>query len=346
MKKTVSLLLTLLLCLCALPAMAEDGLILTATVECRETVVLKAPASGELAPFSVRAGDVLAAEDTVFSVVPVKVYADIEGTVALVHAASGGSADAAVNRYGAVVQVEDQRRYLIEGNLRTGNNSAENRDLHVGTPVFLTSSGGSHTASGVVIAVNGTNFTVEVIGGDLVYTQEVKIYREEGKNNTLLARADLSFVQPRQYGASGTVVEMFVKPGDSVSPGDLLFTYVPDILPPGQSIAVPAGENLLVTGVSVQQGSSVSKGQALLTACRMGDYELVAKVEEQDLRRIALGDSFTVLFEESGLPSSTATVVSISPLGENDGEVSRYTVRLSFTAPEGAFPGMHATLER
>ena len=41
-----------------------------------------------------------------------------------------------------------------------------------------------------------------------------------------------------------------------------------------------------------------------------------------------------------------ATVVSVSPLGTDNGEETTYTVYLSFTAPEGVWLGMHATLER
>ncbi len=345
MKKMFALVLSLLL-LTAYPAQAEGGLILTATVEGRETVVLKANATGDLAPFTVREGDVIPVGAAVFSIEPKAVYADVEGTVAMVHVKPYSSADAADNRYGAAIQVEDARRYVIQASLRSGYNNAANRDLHVGTAVYLCSTNESHTASGVVTAVDGMNFTVEVIGGDLVYTQEVKIYREQGKNNTLLARGDLSFVAPRQYTASGTVIDVAVQPGDTVKPGDLLFTYVPDPLAPDVSTAVKAHETLLVTGVSAQQGASVAKGQALLTAYRLGDYELCAQVEESDLRHIAVGDAFTVLFEELDIDPLSATVTSISPLGENDGEVSRYTVRLAFDVPDGVAIGMHATLER
>ena len=51
------------------PAMAqENSLILTATVEAAQSVALKAPASGELAPLTVRTGDVVSAGSTLFTV--------------------------------------------------------------------------------------------------------------------------------------------------------------------------------------------------------------------------------------------------------------------------------------
>lgn len=45
----------------------------------------------------------------------------------------------------------------------------------------------------MITAAGGGSFTVQVLGGDLVYTQDVKIYREpDYDSKTLLARASLS----------------------------------------------------------------------------------------------------------------------------------------------------------
>ena len=350
MKRFVTLLLALLL-LCP-AALAQSELILPASVTIRETLALKAPASGELAPFSLREGDVVNAGDMLFEIEPVKVYADIAGTVGIVHAAAGDSADAICERYGAVMQVEHADRYVVQSNLRTGHNNSDNRDLHVGIPVYLLSNNGDHTADGVVTRVDGQNFTVQVIGGDLVYIQELKIYRDpEHTSTTLLGRGSLSTVAPRAYAASGTITEIAVNAGDEVQPGDFLFSYVPDQLAPerrgkADALVLKADEALIVTGVNVQPGASVQKGQPLVSVIRPGDYELTAQAEEGDLARLAIGDEMTVCFEELDLAPITAVITAISPLGTDGGDVSTYAVRLSFEAPEGVYPGMHAVAEK
>ena len=125
MKKIFALLLTL----CLLPglALAESSLIFGAVVQPAATYVLKAPASGELAPFSAREGDVAHENDLLFEIEPTNVYADVAGTVALVNAETGDSADAAVSRFGSVMLVEYDERYEIHTNTRTGYNNADNR---------------------------------------------------------------------------------------------------------------------------------------------------------------------------------------------------------------------------
>lgn len=352
MKRFLSMLLVLSLAFLATPALAEEGsLILSATVEGRTTVTLSAPASGALESFTVREGDILAAGETVFTVAPKRVYADIDGTVADIYVAAGDIADAAVDRYGAVLWLERADRYEINASTRSGYSSVENRNLYVGTPVYLRSANENHFADGVITAVNGASFTVQVLGGDLVYTQDVKVYREEDYNSkTLLARASLSAIQPYAVTASGTITDVAVKRGDEVSAGDYLFSYVPDALDPElrgakDATNVTPAQDLIVTAVSVQQGASVQKDQVLLSGIPAGEYQLVTQVEEGDVAAIAVGDTMTLRFEELDIPAAQATVTAISPLGTNE-DISRYTVYLSFEAVDGVWPGMHAMLEK
>ena len=352
MKRFLSLLLTLCLaCACA-PALAESGLIFTASVQPAQTYALKAPASGELAPFTVREGDRIASGEALFAIEPVRVYADVSGTAALVSAKAGDIADAVVERFGSVVSVEYDDRYVIHTSTRTGYNNADNRDLRVGTPVYLKSLNNEHTADGLITSVNGSDITVQVIGGDLVYTHEARIYLDpEYASDTMAARGNLSTVAPRAYSASGTITHVGVRAGEKVEPGDYLFSYVPDVLDPIRrgaldALSVKAEEELIVSSVSVQPGASVSKGQALLTYILPNEYELCGTVRESDLPLISVGDVLTVTFDELALPETTAVVSSISPLGEDQGDESTYKVYLTFEASEAVLPGMHATIEK
>ena len=344
-----------LLCCVALPfgALAEGtapDLIVSAYVVAKTEVAVTAPASGQLAPFSLRAGDEAAAGDVLFAVEPKAVYADIDGTVAAVYAQAGDIADAAASRYGSVLAIEYTNRYEILANTASGYNVVINRNLYVGTPVYLRSANGKYFADGLITAVDGRSFTVAVIGGDLVYTEDVKVYRESDYNDrSLLSRARLSLIQPYTVSASGTIVSMDVQRGSEVKAGDLLFTYVPDVLEPalrGQedATAIAAEQDLIVTAVNVTQGAAVQKDQVLCIACPAGEYQLLAKIEEGDIASLAVGDTLTAAFEELNLPPIPVTVASISPLGTEE-DISRYNVYLDFETPAGVLLGMHATVQ-
>lgn len=350
MKKLLASVMALCLLFTAAAAESSDALILSATVEPAIELALKAPASGELAPFTVKAGDVVAASETLFRVEPKRVYAEISGTVADVYARRGESADAAMTRYGAVMRLEYTDRYILNCvNLSSANNEA-NRDLFVGAPVYLRSANENHEADGVITAVEGDRFTVAVRGGDLVYTETVKVYREpDYRNSSLLARESLVSIPPYAVPASGTVVDTAVARGDVIHTGDYLFAYVPDVLEPIQRTktdptAVAAEQPAIVLSVAAGHGASVQKGQLLATVCPVGSYRLMAQAEEGDLQSLSVGQTLTVRFEESGAPDTTAVILSIGALGSG-GDVSRYAVYLNFEADAAVLPGMHTTVE-
>lgn len=353
-RKLTAILAALSLCFTSLPLVAAqaetaDGLIMAATVQAKDEIILKAPASGELDSFSVNVGERFSAGDTLFRVKPVLVYADIDGEVAAVYVDKGDIADAATTRYGAVMQIEYAERYEASGNVRTGYNTSANRDLHVGTQVYLRSVNEKHFADGVITSVSGNTFTVQVFGGDLVFTQSVNVYSDpEYGSKTLLAQATLSSITPYNVSASGTITEVAVKAGDTVKAGDFLFSYVPDRLEPslrGKAswALVKANEDLIIKAVNVQQGASVQKDQVLVSGYVAGSYELIASVEESDIGRLHVGDMMRVSFEELGISGIDATISRIGAIG-SDGDVSKYEVTFDFELPEGVLLGMHATV--
>ncbi|NLO84599.1 MAG: biotin/lipoyl-binding protein [Clostridiales bacterium] len=354
MKKITAAAAALMLCVMSQPMLSAgaetvDGLILAATVQAKNEIVLTAPASGELDTFSVNQGDQFASGDTLFTVKPVKVYADIDGTVAGVYIEKGDIADAATARYGAAMQIEYTERYQITANTRSSYNNAECRNPYVGTQVYLRSLNEKHYADGVITAVSGQTFTVQIFGGDLVFTQDVNIYSApEYESKSLLGRSTISIVEPYVVSASGTVTQVAVKKGDEVKAGDLLFAYVPDKLDPAirgtaNWANVKAKQDIVIKAVNVQQGASVQKDQILVSAYALGDYELIASVEESDVSRLQVGDLMTISFEELGVSDIEGTVARIGAIG-SDGDVSKYTVALDFEVPEGVLIGMHATI--
>jgi len=355
MKRFLILLAALVFCLT--PAMAQepaDSIILTGMVEAAQTIALKAPATGELAPFTVRAGDVVSEGETLFTVEPVKVYSPIDGTIAAVYAQPGDIGSGITNRYGALIYIDYVDRYQLHVSTRTGVDKAENRDVRVGQQVWLRSNNEENFADGVVTSVDAASgtFTVQIIGGDLIFNHTIKVYRTpDYEYNSTMARGNISSTTPYALSASGTVTDTAVKAGDSVKAGDYLFSYVPDELAPERrgaqdATAAKAEGDWLVTAVAVQPGTSVQKGQPLLTAVQLGDYELVAQADEDMVSRIAEGDVFTVTFEELDIDPVEAVVAFISPLGSTVGDETTYTVRFTFDVPADVWPGMHATLER
>lgn len=347
---TALVMFALLTLISALPpgrALAAEKL-LVATVTAAEEIAILAPHSGEIRPFTLEVGDQVSAGDTLFLIKPGEMLAQADGTVAVVHAGSGESASGAVSRYGAVLQIEHENRYELIISMRTGYNSVENRDLWVGTPVYLRSVNGEHFGLGTVISVTSGNMTVTVESGDLVYDEEVRAYRTEDYDaKALLGRAKPSLVPPHLVTAAGTILSMKVARGNKVKQGDLLFTYVPESLSPSERAtkgAARATEALVISSVSALPGAQVQQGQTLARGLRASSMQLSAQAEEKDILSLVVGTEATVYFEELGLDPIPAKVSKVSALGTGD-DIARYEVSFSLEAPAQVRFGMHATVQ-
>lgn len=347
MKRRFFLLATCLLLVCSSYALAEQApLTLTAVVTGEAELPLKAPTSGELAPFTLRAGDAVKAGDPLLTVQQKNLYAPMNGTVSAVYAQAGDVASAVSGRYGAVIQLEYESHWELRCNTMTGYSSLDNSDLRVGTPLYLRSGNKQHFASGVITHVEGRSFVAAVLGGDLIYDQTVDVYRSEDYvAKSLLAEARISAVAPLALTITGTVTSVAVKRGDVVNAGDLLLCYVPDELEPEVRGAADPGiitapQNGAVLSLTATQGMTVNKGQVLGTL-RTG-MRLSTLVNEEDLAALAVGQTAQVSFDALGL-TAEATVLSVSAVG-TEAENSQYTVLLSCACPEDARYGMHATV--
>ncbi|HSK68066.1 MAG TPA: biotin/lipoyl-binding protein, partial [Candidatus Limnocylindria bacterium] len=344
-----------LLCLsmALVPVFVASGeILLVATVTAGEEIAVLAPHGGELEPFTIKVGDSVEAGDTLFRITPKAVYADVDGTVAAVHAADGQSATGAVSRFGAVLQIEHEHRYELLLSTSSGYNSADNRDLWVGTPVFLRAVNGRRFGLGSITEVNGNRFKVAIEDGDLAFDEEVRVFRTEDYAATaLLGRAKPSSVPAYRVGVSGTIVSMNVRRGDAVRQGDLLFTYVTDSLSPAQRAQagrVAAAEPLVISGVSAMPGAAVQQGQALARGYRPDSMQLTAQAGERDILALLPGTEASVYFEELGLgpiPARVSGAAALSAGVDPVDSLARYSVTFDFEAPPGVLFGMHATVQ-
>ena len=160
----------------------------------------------------------------------------------------------------------------------------------MGTPVYLRSANEKHFADGRITSVNGSQFTVQVLGGDLVYTEDVKIYREPDYNNkTLLARAELSIVQPLRHIRFGHADRPGRAPRRRGASGRLSFQLRARLL--GAALRVeanpppsPLAEPDRYGGSASCPGASVQKDQALHQRhSHSGFYRLKAQATEADV---------------------------------------------------------------
>ena len=150
------------------PAVSRAAFSIPGQVVAGESVSLTAPYGGKIMDHTARVGDVLQPGQTVFSIETTKVYAPCDGTIGGVRALLGDEAGFVQQQYGALMYLEPANLLRIDTTTAEAYDSNENKLIRVGEIVYLQSSNAkARTGVGRVTMVDGRNFSVEVIEGNL-----------------------------------------------------------------------------------------------------------------------------------------------------------------------------------
>ncbi len=350
-KRIASLLLiALLLAPCAL----ADSITFTGTVAAGETHEVYAPIGGTVEKVIGEAGRKVRAEDVVVQLSTTKVYAEEAGTVTGVFGQPGDSAETVAQKYGAVMYIEGESVYSIAASTENAYNSTATKFVHVGESVYLSCySDSSHTGTGVITAIQGTDYTVRVLSGKFLIGETVNVYRgESATSSKRIGRGTLSRTSPTAVTGTGSIVSFAVQNGDTVQRGDLLFETLDGsfdgLYMSGSSVA--AGVDGTISQINAQQGGKIEKDSVVAVIYPEGSMRIEAQVAEANLNAIHVGDPVSVELvwnqdEEVTYPGTISMISAIADSGADsmDGESNvTYTVYVDFTPDENTRYGMSA----
>lgn len=317
MKKLMAIILSLMLVSCA--ALAENAL-LEGTVVCVESVSITAPATGNILSASVTAGDYVQAGDTLFTLETTKVYAQQSGTVYL-FGEEGDSAEMIADRYGAIAYLEAEWQYYISASTKNAYDTV-GTVVHPGEMVYLRNySDGRRTGIGLITAVSGTSYTVEVTSGTFVESESISIYRDADYNaESRIGRAALCRLDPYTYTGEGCIVKYYVNSGDAVQKGDVLFETL-NCLYHGAAVsnAVSSTGNGVIASVNASVGGEVTEGAAIAVLYPDSGMRVEAYAMESDLMYISEG---------------AAVQVELTNLGNGETVLSGVVEKISLLATE------------
>ena len=320
MKKLLSLLLALLCCLAPCAALADvsfDGSVVSGGA-----ASVRAPFGGVVSTVSVQAGDRVEVGDVIAEVETTKVYASTAGTVTGLFVQPGDNAETVAARYGAALYIAPEHKYSISADIEKAYNDSANKYVNIGETVYIAcTSDSDHTAEGVIVAAEGTTYTVETTSGELMMEETVNIYRSSERNSSSrIGRGTVSRTSEVAVSATGSVVALHVSDGDSVERGQLLFETVSGDLDGlyATGSAITATTSGVVASVNASAGATLNKGDTVLSVYPDDSLEIEIDVEEYDLASIDVGDEVTIRFnwDENGDHDAQGSVRAISFLPE------------------------------
>lgn len=335
--------LGLVLCLAAGAAMA-DTLNATGTVTAGTTVNIYAPIGGTVESVNAEKGMMASAGDVLAVLKTQKFYAPQDGKITGIFVQPGDDAEEAVTNYGAVMYLEGTTLYTVSASTNKAYSSVETTLVHVGETVYLQCrSAKTRTGVGCITAMDGSSYTVTVTDGSFVVGDSVYIYRDEAHTTEQrIGGGSISRVGPVAISATGAVVSVAVKDGDTVKKGDLLLETLEGTWDGYQMTGteIKTGEAGVVAEVSAEPGSTVSKGATLMKIYPLSGMRVEAVIAADDLKDLGIGDTVTLELAVDESRKYTGTVKRISALAEEDTEEVSYRVYIDFTPDEHVSFGM------
>ncbi len=306
LKRLLAVALALLMPAAALAEVYEGS------TEALETVAVMSDASGLLEALDVRAGTRVTEGDALARLRPERVFADQDGTVARVHVCEGEAAD------GTVLEVAPLERYLIYCTVDGAYQAAENTLIHSGETLYVRcTSDGSHRAFGVVTAVDGEEYRVLALGGELYVGETVNLYRgDDFAAQSRVGKGTVTVSDTEAYEADGDVTRLLVAAGDAVERGQLLYEVG------GGTLCAPVSG--IVSAVSVQSGDTVEADQAVAQIVPDGKVCVTFQVEEADAARIAAGQRVELTLPGDEEETVSGAVLDVARIA-GDGQ---YAVRV------------------
>lgn len=308
LKKSLSLLAAL--ALATAPALAETY---SGTTVASRTTALVSASGGVLESLSLLPGQSVAAGETVGSTRAEKVFAAWDGTVALCCADAGDAVD------GTVLEISPTSRYTVYCTVDGAYSDPETELVHIGEQLYLRcTANGTHKAVGVVTSIDGAEYQVEVIGGELYVGEVVNLYRDADFSAARRVGVGTAVVaEPIEYSASGTLIELCVQEGEIIERGELLFTWAQA---DSTQIVSPAGG--VVASVLVAPGDVLKIGQTVAELVQPGDVRIQVQLTAADAARIQFGDAATYIRADDPTETPRSAIVEgVSAIADGEGYV-------------------------
>lgn len=352
MKKSLKRMLILIsaLVMTAAPALAEV-VSFTGQVTASYTHDVYSPYTGTVGQIHVQPGDLVTEETAIASLLTTRIYAETDGTVTAVFAQPGDLMDTVTTRYGAPIYLDNGVHYTVSASGANGKayDAVETMRVSPGETVYLQSrSDSDHTGVGTITTVEGTSFQVEVTEGSFQEGESVSLYRTaEYDSEQRIGRGSIENASPTAVAATGRLLSIYVKPGDTVQKGDLLMETLDGGTPHTTvSNMICAGKNGVVASISTQQGASVAENTLVVSIWPENAMRIEITIPESDLLYVSEGDNVEITFDwQDGTTEPIPGVISvIAAASDADTDDTAYTAYVDFTPDETVRYGMNVTV--
>lgn len=317
MQKKCDKVICLVLLACLLlpaPALALDSFTFEAKVLSPDEATVALPFDGKIETLHVQTGDLVKKGDKLLTMQVTRVLAKEAGGVEAVFATPGADGKTVEETYHSAVLLCPANPLYVLAAIKGALQNKKNTTYHWGETLYLRSVKSKHSGIGRVINIKKYTYTVEILSGDLEENDSVVLYRDP--EYTEKERVGSGSVHPFELTAinlDGFIIDVFVKPGDILAPGDVVLTYAPS-----QELNAYAPEDSIVTKADAAAGTVV--------LAPVDSLCLIAKLTSFELSMLEARSKITLYNEGNPDKVDDGQILWISSAADADG---KFEIRIS-----------------
>ncbi len=284
MKKSGILLLVLLLALSFSFAHAETQAFY-GTLTYKDNFVCSSNITGTVESVHVKEGQKVKKGDVLFTFLTDKVYAPVSGTVQGVSISEGDLVDNFVQRNGALCYIQEELPFVFHGSTRSAYNN-DMRDISIGDTLYVKNSNGEKKGTFIIQTISDTSFTALLLEGNFEHLDNVTAYKKEQMiEKYKVSSGTVKRAQSTPVTGSGTLLHTYVKNGDPVQKGQLLFETLqaPYANSMPFSNQIFAENDMVVQTLHCADFSPVQKDTPLITYAKQNTLCALLLVDENDI---------------------------------------------------------------
>lgn len=300
------------------PALAE---VYTGATIARSSTSILSPASGVLEEICIQPGATVQQGETIARLRTTRVYAQEDGTIAVVEGEEGREID------GTVLSIQPVSRFDVYCTLDGGYDTIANNLVHVGEEMYLScTTNGTHQGAATVSSIDGETFMALATGGEFYNGETVYLYRDpDFTYASLIGKGTVLAASAQEYQDSGRIVKMHVAQGEYVQRGELLYEIID-----GEETEITAPADGVITACQAQEGANAQQDAALATLVPWEEILVSVQVEEAMAAKLSPGDAADMTYAaDSQELLVSGTVEEISHLAQD----GMYTVYIRPETP-------------
>lgn len=284
------------------------------------THFLKAPYTGTVSKIYADTNMAIAKGEKVMELEPQTCYSPVDGVVGASLAKPGDNLSIIKEVYKASIFIDTVDQSIAKCSHNYASQGYEYSIAHLGETVYLQGKGDrTQTGVGEIISRDEKNYIVRIREGNIRYGERVFVYRDpnfDGKKRLGIGKT--SRTNPVAVNAEGVMIDLLVKPGDTVKSGDPLFTYTSSSYNgEGSTIVMP--DDGIITKIEKKLSEKVDIESVLASYIVNDEKFIIAKVSEVEANSFKVGHKLYANAQSANIDDIECEIIAISAIPDDKG---------------------------